>query len=137
MNIGSLRKENVLRIADSFLAIAEQQNAKTILESFSPALEAYKASQFELLVVGKVKKGKSSFINALLGEPHLLPIDTHVATSTVYRVVYGDRKKYKIFFNPTVDPDAPSQFKEPQAPIETTDPEKGRRIRHRGPESRK
>jgi GTPase SAR1 family protein len=53
---------------------------------------------FRLVVMGEIKKGKSSFINALLGEADLLPTDSDVATSTVYKVIWGPVSKYKVFF---------------------------------------
>lgn len=124
MTAGSLTRPNVLRVTEQFLALAEVQNAATVTEQVRSQLEIYREREFQLLVVGEVKKGKSFFINALLGEPDLLPIDTHVATSTVYKVMYGDTKKYKIFFNPTFNPGPLSQYEEAQPPIETTDPQK-------------
>jgi len=59
---------------------------------------------FRLVVMGEIKKGKSSFINALLGEPDLLPTSSDVATSTVFKLIYGPEKKHKVFFLP--DPDS-------------------------------
>ncbi|MCR4413970.1 MAG: dynamin family protein, partial [Thermoguttaceae bacterium] len=38
-----------------------------------------------------------------LGEVNLLPTDTDVATSTVYKVMYGPWRKFKVFFLPDVD----------------------------------
>ena len=124
MTIGSLTKPQVLHVAQQFLALAEEQNAKVLTEQVRSQIEIYREREFQLLVVGEVKKGKSFFINALLGEPDLLPIDTHVATSTVYKVMYGDKKQYKIFFNPTVNSEGVSQYEETRRPIETTDPKK-------------
>ena len=124
MTIGSLTRPQVLHVAHQFLTLAEEQNAEVLTEQVRSQLEIYNEREFQLLVVGEVKKGKSFFINALLGEPNLLPIDTHVATATVYKVMYGDTKKYKIFFNPTVNPEGVSQYEEARSPIETTDPKK-------------
>ncbi len=53
---------------------------------------------FHLLVVGEIKKGKSSFINALLGQPDLLPALSDVATSTVFQVSWGERQAYRVHF---------------------------------------
>ena len=89
-----------LRVADEFLALAAERNVESAPESIRAQLEEYKAGVFRLVVVGEIKKGKSSFINALLGEPELLPVDTDVSTSTVYKVAYGDTKQYTVFFNP-------------------------------------
>ncbi|MGJ8639709.1 MAG: dynamin family protein [Opitutaceae bacterium] len=58
---------------------------------------------FRLVVMGEIKKGKSSFINALLSEPDLLPIASDIATSTVYKLLYGPKKTFKVFFKPDLD----------------------------------
>lgn len=66
-------------------------------------LERMNLGLFRLVVMGEIKKGKSSFINALLEEPELLPTDVDIATSTVYKIIYGPNKRFKIFFQE--DPD--------------------------------
>lgn len=53
---------------------------------------------FRLVVMGEIKKGKSSFINALIGEADLLPTSSDVATSAVFKVIHGPSRKYKVFF---------------------------------------
>lgn len=52
---------------------------------------------YDVVVCGEVKKGKSSFINAVIGEP-LLPVNTEVATSQVFRIVNSDRELYELVF---------------------------------------
>lgn len=120
MSTGLLTRPKVLRTAHQFLAIAEKQEAESVAAQVRSQLETYREREFQILVVGEIKRGKSSFINALLGEPDLLPIDTQVATSTIYKVMYGDTKKFKIFFNPPSDSEDDAQPQRP--PIETTDP---------------
>jgi hypothetical protein len=53
---------------------------------------------FRLVVMGEIKKGKSSFINALLGIPDLSPVHSDVATSTVYKIRYGKALRYTVYF---------------------------------------
>ena len=53
--------------------------------------------QYDVVVCGEVKKGKSSFINAIIGDD-LLPVNTDVATSQVFRIVNSDEKKYELVF---------------------------------------
>ena len=120
MSTGLLNRSKVLQTTHQFLAIAEKQGVESAAAPVRSQLEIYRKREFQVLVVGEVKRGKSTFINALLGEADLLPIDTHVATSTVYKVMYGDTKRYKIFFNPSDDSEGDAQS--PRTPIETTDP---------------
>jgi len=53
---------------------------------------------FRLVIMGEIKKGKSSFINSLLGEADLLPVHDNVTTSTIYKIRYGTERKYTVYF---------------------------------------
>lgn len=53
--------------------------------------------QYDVVVCGEVKKGKSSFINAIIGDD-LLPVNTDVATSQVFRIVNDTQVKYELVF---------------------------------------
>ena len=118
---GLLTGTAVQRTIQNFLNLADEMNFETAVEQIRAEYEARVNADFQLLVVGKEKTGKSHLINALLGEPDLLPVDTHPATSTVYKVMYGPSKEYKIFFNPKANPEDPSELEE-VPPIVTTDP---------------
>ncbi|MBN8461039.1 MAG: dynamin family protein [Verrucomicrobia bacterium] len=54
---------------------------------------------FRLVVMGEIKKGKSSFINALTGTENLVPVHSDVATSTIFKIHYGPKIKYTVYFN--------------------------------------
>ncbi|MEO6131117.1 MAG: dynamin family protein, partial [Saprospiraceae bacterium] len=45
---------------------------------------------FMFVIVGEVKAGKSSFINALLEEPNLCAVAPSPMTDTIQQIVYGD-----------------------------------------------
>ena len=100
MSENLLTKQNVLQVAEEFSILTAERNLEMFAEPIRERVDEYQLGIFRLLVVGEYNKGKSSFINALLGEPNLLPIDIDATTSTVYKVIYGDTKKYKVFFNP-------------------------------------
>ena len=53
--------------------------------------------QYDVVVCGEVKKGKSSFINAIIGDD-LLPVNTDVATSQVFRIVNDTQERYELVF---------------------------------------
>ncbi len=57
---------------------------------------------FTLAVVGEFNRGKSTFINALLGRP-ILPADALPATATVNRVRYGARASARVVYKATDD----------------------------------
>lgn len=84
-------------------ALALQFNQLDLLQPVKPDLERYELGLFRLVVMGEIKKGKSSFINALLAEPDLLPTSDDIATSTVFKLLYGPKLQYKVFFQPDTD----------------------------------
>ena len=92
-------KQLLLEIAREHLAIevdpAQQAGRERRLE---PLIQALSSNVFRLVVMGEVKKGKSSFINALLGRPDLSPTEVDVATSTVFKFVHGPAERVTAFF---------------------------------------
>jgi hypothetical protein len=60
---------------------------------------------FRLIVMGEIKKGKSSFINALTGIRDLVPVHSDVATSTIYKIHYGKELRYTVYFEPSAGRD--------------------------------
>jgi predicted GTPase len=105
-----LLNENVLQVVRNFLKLVDgpKEGEGEAAGRIQSELEQYRRGLFRLVVVGEIKKGKSSFINALLGEPYPLPVVSDVATSTVFKVTYGDTRKYKVFFYPK-NPDEPDE----------------------------
>jgi GTPase SAR1 family protein len=92
-------KQQILNIAQAHLAIevdpAQQAEREKRIE---PLIKALSANVFRLVVMGEVKKGKSSFINSLLGQPDLSPTEIDIATSTVYKFVHGPVERITVFF---------------------------------------
>ena len=111
-----LEKTTVLDAAAKFIDLAKEVKDASGIEHIQPQLAQYRLGLFRIVVVGEVKKGKSSFINALLGTPDLLPTASDVATSTVYKLMYGEPKKIKVFGMPT----GPDGSAAPPPPIEIT-----------------
>lgn len=60
----------------------------------------WKTGLFRIVVMGEIKKGKSSFVNALLGHKDLVPVCSDVATSTIFKICYGPEVGYKVYFLP-------------------------------------
>ena len=65
--------------------------------SFARAGRLLAQEQYDVVVCGEIKKGKSSFINALMGE-EALPTNTQVATSQVCRIINSDIEEYNLVF---------------------------------------
>lgn len=66
-------------------------------ESIDRMLARLNAGAFSVAVVGEFKRGKTTFINALLGRP-VLPADAVPCSATVSRLVYGRTPRAEIHF---------------------------------------
>ena len=53
---------------------------------------------FRMVVIGKFSAGKSSFINALMGQPSFLPSDLRQSTGVVTRIRYGVSERVLVKF---------------------------------------
>lgn len=106
MSETSISQGHLFTIAERFLLLSVSLGEKGATDRVQIALRQYRTGVFKLVVVGEIKKGKSSFINALLGVPDLLPTMSDVATSTVFKIMDGSKKVYKAFFLPD-DPNRP------------------------------
>ena len=58
----------------------------------------FRQGVFRLLVLGDMKRGKSTLLNALIGE-NLLPSDVNPCTALLTFLRYGKEKKVTIYFN--------------------------------------
>ncbi|MBQ5319436.1 MAG: dynamin family protein [Oscillospiraceae bacterium] len=94
LNYGSYSgfKQTVSDITDSLTQIKEyceyiglEHTAKSIGET----IEKTAKDHFEVAIVGEFKRGKSTLINALLGQ-EVLPADVLPATATLNRVTYSE-----------------------------------------------
>lgn len=71
---------------------------KPVAEEFLKDMKRLGAGIFRIVVMGEIKKGKSSFINSLLNHEELVPTSSNVATSTIFKIHYGQQVAYKVFF---------------------------------------
>lgn len=70
---------------------------ETDTEDLKIASRNLKQGVFRLLVLGDLKRGKSTFLNALIGE-NLLPSDVNPCTALLTVLRYGPLKKVTIYF---------------------------------------
>ena len=95
-----MNSQKVKNIYDTFLKTVDKEDREKIQMNLKPVIDKMSLGLFRIVVVGEIKKGKSSFISALLGIQNMLPTDSDVATSTVYKILYGPELKYTVFFLP-------------------------------------
>ena len=68
------------------------------IEDLRKASTNLKQGVFRLLVLGDMKRGKSTFLNALIGE-NILPSDVNPCTAILTVLRYGEQKKVTVYFD--------------------------------------
>ncbi|NEO18834.1 MAG: dynamin [Moorea sp. SIO4A1] len=96
---------NILEQSES----AGEQNSGKLgldrdIEDISKASKNLQQGRFRLLVLGDMKRGKSTFLNALIGE-NLLPSDVNPCTALLTVLRYGAQKKVTVYFNDDTPPE--------------------------------
>jgi GTPase SAR1 family protein len=74
------------------------------IEDIIRTSQQLKEGVFRLMVLGDMKRGKSTFLNALIGE-RLLPSDVNPCTAILTVLRYGSSKKVIIYFNDGTPPE--------------------------------
>ncbi|MGD1713858.1 dynamin family protein [Dapis sp. BLCC M172] len=74
------------------------------IEDIKVASKNLRDGVFRLMVLGDMKRGKSTFLNALIGE-NILPSDVNPCTALLTILRYGTQKKVTIYFNDGKSPE--------------------------------
>jgi len=95
------------------------------IEDLSNASRNLQQGVFRLMVLGDMKRGKSTFLNALIGE-NLLPSDVNPCTALLTVLRFGPEKKVTVHFNDGKSPETVDfkQFKRQY----TIDPEEAKQL---------
>ena len=72
----------------TLLELSEGVQLPNTADSIKETIEKTSDEHFEVAIVGEFKRGKSTLINALLGQ-EVLPADVLPATATLNRVTYS------------------------------------------------
>lgn len=89
------KKQKVLELNEKFQEIIEKNDVKEkvtqiqkLINGLNNQIENIKKDKFVLMIAGEAKSGKSTFINAYLGED-ILPMDVKQCTSSIIKIKYG------------------------------------------------
>lgn len=77
--------------------LADEKNQENIKSSLFEVQDKLQNDLFYLVILGEFKRGKSTFINSLLGK-NILPTAIIPLTSIVTKVCYGEEVLAKVFF---------------------------------------
>lgn len=96
-HIQNLNK-GLLDLMDSVKILSEKDNRyPNPSELFKTSLDNLMNPSYDIVVCGEVKKGKSSLLNAIIGQ-NVLPVDVNVATSQVFRICNSKHEVFSLVF---------------------------------------
>lgn len=96
-------KKRLLSVIHRGYDICKQAGFGTRQQSLAESYHSLNNDSFKILVLGAFKRGKSTFINSLLGE-EVLPNFATPCTAVINEVKYGDEKSVLVHFkNPLPD----------------------------------
>lgn len=84
------KKDRVLNLLELTKKYYEKYEKKHEVQVFSDIIETVKQGEFSIVLVGEFSAGKSTFLNALMGEK-LLPSFTRETTATINYLRHKDR----------------------------------------------
>ena len=90
-------RRNLLAGIEEFKDLAVEKGKGKLAESLAEVSQKIEENRFYLVVLGEFKRGKTTFINALLGEP-LLPTAVVPLTSIVTMIKYGPKERVEVIF---------------------------------------
>ena len=85
-------------IFNNVCKILNEYHKKMAIDTINELFSKLSSNQTTIMVCGEFKRGKSTFINALL-DMSLCPTDEHIATSTVSIIKYGEKQKVTRFYD--------------------------------------
>ena len=93
----SRNRQKLLQICDQCITINRSVGQNTKADAISVFREKLQDDRFRIIVLGSFKRGKSTFINALLGQ-EILPNFATPCTAVINEVKWCEEKRVKIHF---------------------------------------
>ncbi len=90
-------KNDLLATLNSIKKESQVENIPEVSEPFNLASGLLGKPNYDIVVCGEVKKGKSTFINALIGQ-EILPTGVKETTSQVFRISNNETESYALVF---------------------------------------
>lgn len=119
LNLFSAKKEKIKQCYEGIFRISQNLGLNDIEKDILHSIEDLKKDSFNIVVVGEFSRGKSTFINALLGN-RVLPSATKPTTTVINKISASDTVEYVLHFRDEAQPVTISEeeFKKLVAPIE-------------------
>lgn len=81
----------------STLTLLKDLKLKKAYSRLQEDAEHLEDERFNMVVIGEFSRGKSTFVNAMLGK-NILPSSKEPTTNIISKIVYGDVPQYKLFY---------------------------------------
>src|SRR5215207_3790693 len=88
-------RQQSIAVLDALVAKAEEFELAKPPEALECYRQKLRENTYKVLVVGEAKRGKSTFVNALIGRD-ILPTDVDVATSQVFNIRPSEQEAYRV-----------------------------------------
>ncbi len=90
-------RQKTVAVLDELIARADEFELADPPQALGQYRQKLRENAYKVLVVGEAKRGKSTFVNALIGRD-ILPTDVDVATSQVFNIRPSEREAYRLRF---------------------------------------
>lgn len=91
------KRAQVQQILMALIAMAQDLGLNHQKEQLKQDLQDLSEEIFHLVVVGEFSRGKSTFINALMGR-QVLPVNMKPTTAIISKIIYGEEPAYTLYF---------------------------------------
>ena len=91
-------KKRITKAKDKYLEAKKSDPHKGNIESVNQLARPFERDHFTLAIIGGMSSGKSSFLNAFLGEKDLLPTGGDQTTCSLTSIYYSKKEKVSVKF---------------------------------------
>lgn len=91
-------KDGILSVMDKIEELTyDNKKLPSVSSAFTTARNMVEEPSYDIVVCGEVKKGKSSLLNAIIGQ-NILPVNNEIATSQVFRISNSSTESFYLVF---------------------------------------
>lgn len=118
----NLKREIVNECYSNVLEIAKELKNENLITTIEQSIGNLKQDNFNMVIVGEFSRGKSTFINALLGK-RILPASTKPTTTIINKISFGKESEFNLHFrdNNDIKRITEEEFKDITAKVEPDD----------------
>ena len=119
------KKQNVLTQLVQLKELAQEMNNTHLVSDIEDIFATLQREQFEIMVIGEFNNGKSTFVNAMLGQ-EVLPAAVRPTTAILNKISFNPIPSYRIHYRDEKRPPTElteAEFRSIVAPVESLEGE--------------